>query len=93
MAVSYIITVLDDDHLEVITEQQIEDAYPDSSLPMTVMEAINNVLDRRSEQNEIREKMSREQINKLIEERRAEMLTHVREYNALMQYLDKGAKE
>lgn len=52
MAVSYIITVLDHDHLEVVTEQEIEAAFPNSSYPASILNAIEVVLDERSARKE-----------------------------------------
>lgn len=50
MAVSYIITVLDDDHLEVLKEEDIIKYNPGMSEAMLAM--INSVLDARSAEEE-----------------------------------------
>lgn len=48
--VTYVITVLDHDHLEIITEADIEKYHPESNFPIDVMAAIEIVLDKRSEE-------------------------------------------
>lgn len=91
--VTFNITVLDAGELKTITEADIEEAFPNSSYLTSIRNAIEVVLDDRSDREAEYEAMTPEQIDAMISDKRIEMMKHVRKYNALLQHLLKGGDD